>query len=411
LDAQIPDRRTPSANLDQEVSFSFEELFFSRTDARGVILSGNSVFQRISMYAWDELINKPHNIIRHPDMPRAVFWLLWDTIKKDEPIGAYVKNRAKDGRYYWVFAIVTPVDGGFLSVRLKPSALLSIVEGEYSSVAAAAVDNKLSPQDSASVLLGRLAQLGFDDYPAFMAAALSKEMTERNRQLGRTPDRTIVWFDELVVAAKALLDQAKTIFATYAKTQYVPLNLNVRAAQLGGVGASIGVVSRDYNSLSGEIRDSMDRFMVSAQQVLQAIKSGLFLLCTAKVQQEVAEFFRNETSSGDHSEDQEAQLLEQQQQAYERKAVDGLRAIANQADQFRQDCAEMKRLAASLEVTRVMGKMESSRLDRKDGLEELFDDLETFQAAIVDGLKTIEDMNQKIQYNVLRLLRMMASRR
>jgi hypothetical protein len=55
----------------QEAPFSFEELFFSRTDARGIILAGNSVFQRISQYDWDALIKKPHNIIRHPDMPKG----------------------------------------------------------------------------------------------------------------------------------------------------------------------------------------------------------------------------------------------------------------------------------------------------------------------------------------------------
>ncbi len=55
-------------------------------------------------------------------MPRAVFWLLWDTIEKGEPVGAYVKNKAKDGRYYWVFAIVTPIEGGYLPSASSPLA-------------------------------------------------------------------------------------------------------------------------------------------------------------------------------------------------------------------------------------------------------------------------------------------------
>lgn len=109
MDAELTGARAQIAIVDVEVPFTFEELFFSRTNWRGVILAGNSVFQRVSLYSWDELIQKPHNVIRHPDMPKGVFWLLWDTIKKGEPVGAYVKNRAKDGRYYWVFAIVTPI--------------------------------------------------------------------------------------------------------------------------------------------------------------------------------------------------------------------------------------------------------------------------------------------------------------
>ncbi len=90
---------------DLEVPFDFDELFFSRTDKRGKIRSGNSVFHRISRFEWDELLGKPHNVIRHPDMPRGVFWLMWERIRRGLPTSAYVKNRAKDGRHYWVYAI------------------------------------------------------------------------------------------------------------------------------------------------------------------------------------------------------------------------------------------------------------------------------------------------------------------
>lgn len=76
-----------------ERQFEFEELFFSRTTLSGVIQSGNSVFRKISAFDWSDLINKPHSLIRHPDMPRGVFFLFWETLKSGKPIGAYVKNR------------------------------------------------------------------------------------------------------------------------------------------------------------------------------------------------------------------------------------------------------------------------------------------------------------------------------
>ncbi|MCC6946468.1 MAG: PAS domain-containing protein [Bradyrhizobiaceae bacterium] len=409
----LPLRRNTRPDIDQEVPFSFEELFFSRTDLKGIIRSGNSVFQRISMYSWDELINRAHSIIRHPDMPRAVFWLLWDTIKKGEPIGAYVKNKAKDGRYYWVFAIVTPIEGGYLSVRLKPSsALFPIVDREYKSLAAATSrQSKISPEDAAAILLDRLAQLGFKSYGAFMSTALSKEMAARNERLGRAPDGMIACFDEIVTAADALLRQAGDIFAAYEKNEYVPLNLRVQVTRLGQSAATIGVISNNYDLIAGEIRSNMSRFMASAQQVHKTINDGLFLLCTAKVQQEVAEFFRTEASSGRQSHEQEMLYLEQQQNAYQQKAVDGLRAITAQAERFHQDCTEMKRLAASLEVTRVMGKMESSRLRvAKTDLDELIDDLEVFQTSVADGLREIDQMNHNIRHNAQRLLNIMDDR-
>lgn len=99
------------APADGEVPFLIDELFFSRIDERGRIKSGNDVFQRVSQYGWDEMIDRPHNIIRHPTMPRAVFQVLWDRIRGGVPAGAYVKNLAKVGRHYRVFAVVTPLRG------------------------------------------------------------------------------------------------------------------------------------------------------------------------------------------------------------------------------------------------------------------------------------------------------------
>ena len=92
-----------------ESVFLPDEMFFSTTDLKGIILSGNDVFIRVSKFSKEELIGKPHNIIRHPDMPRIVFKLLWDYIQSGKPIVAYVKNIAKDGSYYWVLATVVPI--------------------------------------------------------------------------------------------------------------------------------------------------------------------------------------------------------------------------------------------------------------------------------------------------------------
>jgi aerotaxis receptor len=410
MDAELTGARAQIAIVDVEVPFTFEELFFSRTDWRGVILAGNSVFQRVSLYNWDELIQKPHNVIRHPDMPKGVFWLLWDTIKKGEPIGAYVKNRAKDGRYYWVFAIVTPIEGGYLSVRLKPgSPLFSVVAQEYKSLLATVSDNKAGARIGAEVLLKRLAALGFEDYASFMAAALSQEIAARDQRLGLEPDAAIACFGELVTAAKSLLHQAELIFAAYANSEYVPINLRVQAAHLGRSGAVIDTISTNYNLISSEIRTNMNRFIASAAGVLRTINEGLFLLGTATIQREAAERFRQEIALSADLEGQdqheEMRFLDNQRQVYRQKAIDGLTAINKRVGSFRRDCAGMKRLAAGLEVTRVMGKMESARLAViKDGLNELIDDLEAFQAAITNGLKEIEINNQSIQNNVGRLI-------
>lgn len=98
----------------------------------------NQSFIEISGFSERELLGKPHSIVRHPDMPRTVFKFLWEQISRGKELNAFVKNLAKDGSYYWVFANVTPsldINGkiiGYYSVRRKPNKdALSTVENLY----------------------------------------------------------------------------------------------------------------------------------------------------------------------------------------------------------------------------------------------------------------------------------------
>lgn len=88
--------------------FPEDEIIVSKTDLKGRITYANETFLKIADYTEEEVLGQPHNIIRHPDMPRCVFKLLWDTLQAREEIFAYVKNMAKNGDHYWVFAHVTP---------------------------------------------------------------------------------------------------------------------------------------------------------------------------------------------------------------------------------------------------------------------------------------------------------------
>ncbi|MFF5293550.1 PAS domain-containing protein [Paractinoplanes globisporus] len=91
-----------------ERTFGTDEIIVTKTDPRGIITYANEVFLRISALTEAEAVGQPHNVIRHPDMPRAVFKLLWDTIGQGQEMFAYVLNLATDGAHYWVFAHVTP---------------------------------------------------------------------------------------------------------------------------------------------------------------------------------------------------------------------------------------------------------------------------------------------------------------
>ncbi|MCJ9427953.1 PAS domain-containing protein [Kordiimonas sp. A6E486] len=91
-----------------EVFFDANDIIVSKTNLKGHITYANDVFLDIAGYTEEEVLGKPHSLIRHPKMPRCVFKLLWDTIQAGDEIFAYVINRAKNGDHYWVLAHVTP---------------------------------------------------------------------------------------------------------------------------------------------------------------------------------------------------------------------------------------------------------------------------------------------------------------
>jgi methyl-accepting chemotaxis protein len=92
-------------------------VIISETDLQGKILAANDSFCEISGYRRDELIGRPHNIIRHPSMPKELFRQLWSTIQRGEAFRTVLKNRTKDGQHYWVNATIMPIFHGGEIVR------------------------------------------------------------------------------------------------------------------------------------------------------------------------------------------------------------------------------------------------------------------------------------------------------
>ena len=120
------------------------DFIISKTDTKGQITYVNKIFMEMSEYTEEELLGKPHSIIRHQDMPKSVFKLLWDMVQSGEEIFAYVLNKTKNGNNYWVYANVTPsYDSrgniiGYFSVRRMPtSKALEIIKPLYQSMLSA----------------------------------------------------------------------------------------------------------------------------------------------------------------------------------------------------------------------------------------------------------------------------------
>ena len=153
-----------------------EELIVSKTDTRGIILYANQIFLRMSDYSEEEIIGQPHNVIRHPDMPRGVFKLLWDRTEGGHEIFAVVNNLAKNGDNYWVLAHVTPTYDdreqiiGYHSNRRAPSpALVAAIQPIYAKMVEVErpySKNREAATKSVEFLVNHLGELGttYDEF-------------------------------------------------------------------------------------------------------------------------------------------------------------------------------------------------------------------------------------------------------
>jgi len=162
----------------KEVFFDQDDLIVSKTDLKGKITYANDIFLDIAGYKEEEVVGQPHNMIRNPNMPRAIFDFLWDRIKGKREIFAYVVNSTKNGDHYWVLAHVTPSikNGqvvGYHSTRRvpDPKIIKRVVEPLYDQLRN--IENKASNRkqgiaDSVKYLQSYLAEKGMD-YNEFMA--------------------------------------------------------------------------------------------------------------------------------------------------------------------------------------------------------------------------------------------------
>jgi len=156
-----------------ERTFEEGDIIVSKTDTKGRIVYTNQTFLKVADYTEKEMLGQPHSVIRHPDMPRCVFKLLWDTISQGKEIFAYVMNRTKFGDHYWVLAHVTPTfeeDGttikGYHSSRRVPDrAALDKIKPLYADLLREeqSYPNKKEGMNAAfDLLLKKLADAGME---------------------------------------------------------------------------------------------------------------------------------------------------------------------------------------------------------------------------------------------------------
>lgn len=383
-----------STHLEQESHFGYDELFFSKTDHKGIILEGNSIFQRVSEFEWSDLLNRPHNVIRHPDMPRGVFHLLWSHLKAARPLGAFVKNRSRTGKHYWVFALALPVQNGYISVRLKPGGpLLDTVANEYRKLREIELRDKISPEASEAALLKVLEGLGFKTYSAFMAYALSNQIENRYQQLNKEVPKAVRAMKEMSEASTKVLDNTKRILTAYNESRFIPLNLEVQAAHLEQDGGQLSVIAAQYQKMMSEITDTIGRFNAMSTKVTERIESAQFLIGANELMSDAVQYLAAEESAKDLTGITDIADLSDR---YTKNAFESAREIGVIVDEFISICAGLQTLATGLEMVRLTGKVEAARLPKADDIGSFLASLKSFQVSLTEGLAQILASNRRM---------------
>lgn len=397
-------------NTEEKISaaaqFDFADILVSRTDKRGVIQTANELFQSVSGHSWEKLRHAPHKIIRHQDMPKGVFWLFWAMLQNDEPIGAFVKNKSADGGHYWVFAIATPLDDGYMSVRLKPQGqLFDTVVKSYEKLLADEHSGDITPEASASALVEHIQDLGFRDYKAFMTKAVIEQIVMRDRELNNPTDVMISHMAKAMEAWENVAGEIHKTIEAFAKFERLPVNMRIQATHLSDAGNAFGVIAGNFTTLTGQIKGLMSKLLKSGTELETTLLNGLFLTCVKQVQTEVVDVFRREDGEMEGiDKEMEVSIMQAQNKRYNAKAAEGLKAITSQLDGFNSMFATIRTLHSGISVMRITADIEISQIKnlQTTSLSVIVEELEKFlqtegkrMTRMVDGAQFV---HREIKY-------------
>lgn len=409
-----------------ESYFGDDELFVSVTDLRGIIKSGNNVFIRVSGYKKEKLIGSPHNIIRHPDMPKTIFRLMWKAIETKNTFCGYVKNRSFDGKYYWVFAIVNPSENNYVSVRLKPkSKYFEKIPQFYKKLLQFELQNNI--EQCEQFFNEQIKSFDFENYEAFIKTAFYDEMKIRNDTLSvkklsaQSYDHPLLLelYKSVSQGEKTLQDSINLIepFNTFKhiflttnekilrqckQLEYLSLNMSVIANKLGKDGPSITMIAGAFQKASKEISDRFKKFEQSVNDVTNISNEIKYSLCIAKIQSEMLSFYVAENieynkSQNDFRISELINLVNCVKNNF-KWVLDHQNKGMQVIKEFRLLCNLVKNLVLSLDLIRMGGKLEGARTNRTEEIffpyvEKMVECIHSIEEPVFKITETTEEMH------------------
>jgi aerotaxis receptor len=393
-------------NHSDEVRFGFDELFFSCTDERGIITGGNDTFQRASGFDWDALLGAPHKVVRHPDMPKGVFHILWNSIEKGDAAGAYILNQCVSGKPYWVFAVISPVENGYLSIQLKPSSELFETTRDLYTAVVEKEREGLSTEDSAEFILEAFKAEGFDDYGSFSAQAIGQETLMRDAALSRASSKLTSSLKAMSTQLLELSDEQEKLFDFFEAIRGIPSNMRIVASRLEPAGGPISAISQNYRLMSDEVQGHLDGFRSEkgskrtvSSWVSAQVDSALFLAAMAQLLKELQTQCDQPQSKTRVLNDGvlESENREKLLQSYATESGKAIKEASTKVLGLARASKDLRQLVTGLDSIRVLCRVEAGRLGADSvSLTPVIDQLDKFHKEIDLSLKRILEHAGKI---------------
>jgi aerotaxis receptor len=428
--------KKPTPN-NKESFYDFHELFFSTTDQKGLIIDGNEVFVRVSGYEREDLIGAPHNTVRHPDMPRAVFKLFWDTIKQGKPIGAYVKNLSSDGSYYWVFAIAFPVKGGFLSIRFKPSsAVFAKIQQVYETVLEKEHNESIIALD---FLVEQVKAAGFNTYDSLWIYAATEELKSREinskksnsssenisgvlkdisivtQLTGKVLDENFSMIDNFRTINKAFEDTMNKLNLEFNQLKYLSINMKITATKYGDKAATLGVISHEFSGLSDKIEHQLKSFGSFIDNLTSTILKCSHHLVALKTQMIMVDFFVKESIGKLASDSSAFDGMLRNQDHFTNLFAQFIKHLNEEVHQLKlkarevgSNMKEIQKFIGGLEVIKQFGGIESARDDEvRQSFDFYLSEMDNFVTLLRNSITTLNresevltDSSDKVYFSI-----------
>lgn len=404
-----------------EASFLPHELFFSVTNKSGVIEFGNDVFVRVSGYSEAELTGQAHSIIRHPDMPRCIFKLLWDTISTGKPIVAYVKNLAKDGSYYWVLASVFSMPEGYISVRLKPSPTrLKVIEPLYRSLLEIERDRGMDA--ALEYAVSALGQLGFKSYERFGVRALREELEARDAFLASRglssqnelsskfhashsthSDRKAAQLKSLFTETQSAIDAgdacekaATSILNACQKLKLMVMNMTLGAEKVGESGKAFSQVAAGFSNIAAEIANNVKPFADAVSTLTESLVTTSLGVGAARLQIEMLRFFLLERSDPAGTTARYAEMLANLCDGYLTEVRSQSKDLLDATARLHNATLSLASSSIGLEVVKLRGAIEAAASGHEDLLKNHIDEMKNFLNDVKGPLAALEEHIKKL---------------